>query len=163
MSGQNGGSGETKAPGLLILGQYVKDLSFENPNAPQSLMAPPQQQPAIDIQINVNAKALAENDFEVELSVEVKAEDKTAKRVLFVLELVYAGVFRLSNVPKENVQPLVLIECPRQLFPFVRQIVAESVSSGGFPPIMLQPVDFGALYQAKMVGAAGAPGAAKPS
>lgn len=163
MNGQNGGSGEAKAPGLLILGQYVKDLSFENPNAPQSLMAPPQQQPAIDIQINVNAKALAENDFEVELSVEVKAEDKGAKRMLFVLELVYAGVFRVSNVPKENVQPLVLIECPRQLFPFVRQIVAESVSGGGFPPIMLQPVDFGALYQAKMAGAAGAPGAAKPS
>ena len=153
MSSQNGGSGEPQAPGLGVLGQYIKDFSFENPNAPQSLMMQPEQPPGVDVQINVNAKPMAEGDYEVELKVEVKAEDKKAKRVLFNLELSYAGVFRITNVPKESIQPLVLIECPRILFPFVRRIVADSISEGGFPPIMLQPVDFAALYRAKAEGA----------
>ncbi|MBX3520003.1 MAG: protein-export chaperone SecB [Xanthobacteraceae bacterium] len=149
MTTQNGGTTDAQAPGLGILGQYVKDLSFENPHAPQSLMMQPEQPPAVDVQINVNAKPMAETDYEVELKVEVKAEDKKAKRVLFNLELTYAGVFRLTNVPKESVQPLALIECPRLLFPFVRRIVADSISEGGFPPIMLQPVDFAALFRAR--------------
>jgi preprotein translocase subunit SecB len=146
---QNGSPTDAKAPGLGILGQYVKDLSFENPNAPQSLMTQPEQPPAVDVQINVNAKPMSETDFEVELKVEVKAEDKKAGRKLFLLEVAYAGVFRITNVPKEAVQPLVLIECPRILFPFVRRIVADAISEGGFPPIMLQPVDFAALYRAR--------------
>lgn len=150
MTIQNGGNTDAKAPGLGILGQYVRDLSFENPNAPQSLMAQPEQPPAVDVQINVNAKPMSETDFEVELKVEVKAEDKKAKRMLFVLEIAYAGVFRITNVPKESIQPLVLIECPRLLFPFVRRIVADTISEGGFPPIMLQPVDFAALFRARM-------------
>lgn len=149
MNTQNGGTTDAKAPGLGVLGQYVKDLSFENPNAPQSLMAQPEQPPAVDVQINVNAKPMTGDDVEVELKVEVKAEDKKAKRMLFVLEVTYAGVFRLTNVPKESLQPLALIECPRLLFPFVRRIVADAISEGGFPPIMLQPVDFAALYRAR--------------
>ena len=149
MTTQNGGTTDAQVPGLGILGQYVKDLSFENPHAPQSLMAQPEQPPAVDVQINVNAKPMADTDYEVELKVEVKAEDKKAKRVLFNLELTYAGVFRLTNVPKDSVQPLALIECPRLLFPFVRRIVADSISEGGFPPIMLQPVDFAALFRAR--------------
>jgi len=154
MTTQNGGQTDANAPGLGILGQYVKDLSFENPNAPQSLMTQPEQQPAVDVQINVNAKPMAEPDYEVELKIEVRAEDKKAKRVLFNLELAYAGVFRISNVPKENIQPLLLIECPRLLFPFVRRIVADSISEGGFPPIMLQPVDFASLFRARAESAA---------
>ncbi len=149
MTSQNGGPTAATAPGLGILGQYVKDLSFENPNAPQTLMTQPELPPAVDVQINVNAKAMAEPDFEVELKIEVRAEDKKAGRVLFNLELAYAGVFRITNVPKENIQPLLLIECPRLLFPFVRRIVADSISEGGFPPIMLQPVDFAALFRAR--------------
>lgn len=149
MTTQNGGQTDANAPGLGILGQYVKDLSFENPNAPQSLMMQPEQPPAVDVQINVNAKPMADPDYEVELKIEVRAEDKKAKRVLFNLELAYAGVFRITNMPKENIQPLLLIECPRLLFPFVRRIVADSISEGGFPPIMLQPVDFAALFRAR--------------
>lgn len=149
MTTQNGGPTDANAPGLGILGQYVKDLSFENPNAPQSLMTQPEQPPAVDVQINVNAKPMSEPDYEVELKIEVRAEDKKAKRVLFNLELAYAGVFRITNVPKENIQPLLLIECPRLLFPFVRRLVADSISEGGFPPIMLQPVDFAALFRAR--------------
>ncbi len=154
MNTPNGGNTDTKAPGLAILGQYVKDLSFENPNAPQSLMSQPEQAPSVDVQINVNAKPMSDTDFEVELKVEVKAEDKKAKRTLFLLDVTYAGVFRITNVPKESMQPLVLIECPRLLFPFVRRIAADAISEGGFPPIMLQPVDFAALYRARAESAA---------
>jgi preprotein translocase subunit SecB len=150
MTSQNGGSGDPKAPSLGVLGQYVKDLSFENPNAPQSLMNQPDQPPGVDVQINVNAKPMSETDYEVELKIEVKAEDKRKKQLLFNLELAYAGVFRITGVPKENIQPLVLIECPRMLFPFVRRIVADAISEGGYPPIMLQPVDFAALFRAKL-------------
>ena len=155
MATQNGGSTDAQAPGLGILGQYVKDLSFENPHAPQSLMTQPEQPPAVDVQINVNAKPMAETDYEVELKVEVKAEDKKAKRVLFNLELTYAGVFRLTNVPKDSVQPLALIECPRLLFPYARKIVADATLEGGFLPLMLAPLDFVQLYQRQQQESAG--------
>jgi preprotein translocase subunit SecB len=134
-------------PQLNVLAQYTKDLSFENPNAPASL-APQQQQPAINIQINVNASNVAENDYEVALSVEGKAEH--AGKLMFSFELVYAGVFRIVNVPKENLHPLVMIECPRLLFPFAREIIATAVRDGGFPPLMLDPVDFVGLYRQNM-------------
>ena len=134
-------------PQLNVLAQYTKDLSFENPNAPGSL-APQQQQPAISIQINVNAGNVAENDYEVALSVEGKAEN--GGKLMFSFELVYAGVFRIVNVPKENLHPLVMIECPRLLFPFAREIIATAVRDGGFPPLMLDPVDFVGLYRPNM-------------
>ncbi|HZR74932.1 protein-export chaperone SecB [Bradyrhizobium sp.] len=134
-------------PQLNVLAQYTKDLSFENPNAPASL-SPQQQQPAINIQINVNANTVAETDYEVALSVEGKAE--TGGKVMFSFELVYAGVFRIVNVPKENLHPLVMIECPRLLFPFAREIIANAVRDGGFPPLMLDPVDFVGLYRQNM-------------
>ena len=134
-------------PQLNVLAQYTKDLSFENPNAPASL-APQAQQPQINIQINVGANNLAENEYEVALSVEGKAE--AAGKLMFSFELVYAGVFRIVNVPQENLHPLVMIECPRLLFPFAREIIATSVRDGGFPPLMLDPVDFVSLYRQNM-------------
>jgi preprotein translocase subunit SecB len=134
-------------PQLNVLAQYTKDLSFENPNAPASL-APQAQQPAINIQINVGAKALAENEYEVTLSIEGKAEG--ASSLIFSFELQYAGVFRIVNVPQENLHPLVMIECPRLLFPFAREIIATAVRDGGFPPLMLDPVDFVGLYRQNM-------------
>jgi preprotein translocase subunit SecB len=129
---------------LSVLGQYIKDFSFENPNAPRSL-TPTQTQPAINIQINVSVQQLAETDFEVALALEGKADSEGS--VLFAFELTLAGVFRIVNVPKETLQPLVMIECPRLLFPFAREIVATTVRNGGFPPLLLDPVDFVALYQ----------------
>ena len=134
-------------PQLNVLAQYTKDLSFENPNAPASL-APQQQQPAINIQINVNANNVGQDDYEVALSVEGKAEN--AGKVMFSFDLAYAGVFRIVNVPKENLHPLVMIECPRLLFPFAREIIATAVRDGGFPPLMLDPVDFVGLYRQNM-------------
>ena len=134
-------------PQLNILAQYVKDLSFENPNAPRSL-APQQQPPKINIQINVNAKPLAEHDFEVELKIEGRAE--VPGLVLFSFDLLYAGVFRIVNVPQENLPAIVMIDCPRLLFPFARELIATAVRNGGFPPLMIDPVDFVSLYRQKM-------------
>jgi len=129
---------------LSVLGQYIKDFSFENPNAPRSL-APTQTQPAINIQINVGVQQLAETDYEVALALEGKAD--SAGTVLFAFDLAFAGVFRIQNVPQETLQPLLMIECPRLLFPFAREIVATAVRNGGFPPLLLDPVDFVSLYQ----------------
>ncbi|HWM47623.1 MAG TPA: protein-export chaperone SecB [Xanthobacteraceae bacterium] len=149
MATNNGGQpqDDTLAPQLGVLAQYIKDLSFENPNSPQS-MQPRTQQPAINIQINVTPRQLSNTDFEVELRLEGKAE--ADNMLLFGFELVYAGVFRLQNISQENVGPLVMIECPRLLFPFAREIVARAVANGGFPPLMLDPVDFVTLYRQKM-------------
>jgi preprotein translocase subunit SecB len=146
MTTTNGGPTPEKLPQLNVLTQYTKDFSFENPNAPRSL-TPPQQAPAINIQINVNVKTLAEADYEVELTIEGKAD--SAGTVLFGFELIYAGVFRIQNVAQENIHPLVMIECPRLLFPFAREIVATAVRDGGFPPLLIDPIDFVGLYRQK--------------
>jgi preprotein translocase subunit SecB len=148
-SATNGGqtAAATNAPQLNVLAQYIKDLSFENPNAPRSLQ-PTQQQPQINIQINVNAQPLGDTDVEVELKLEGKAE--SSGTVLFSFDLVYAGVFRIVNVPQSDVQPIVMIECPRLLFPFAREIVANAVRNGGFPPLLVDPIDFVGLYRQRM-------------
>jgi preprotein translocase subunit SecB len=130
-----------------VMAQYIKDFSFENPNAPRSL-APLQQQPEIGIQVNVTPKPISNTDFEVELRIDGKAEANGM--VLFSFDLVFAGVFRLQNIPQENISPLVMIEAPRLLFPFAREIISSAISNGGFPPLLLNPVDFVALYQKKM-------------
>ncbi len=139
--------GEEVAPSLNALAQYIKDLSFENPNAPRSL-APQANPPQISISVNVNAKQLSETDFEVELTLEGKAGE--APNLLFSFELLYAGVFRLANIPAENKHPVVMIECPRLLFPFARQIVADAVRNGGFPPLFIDPIDFAALFRQRI-------------
>lgn len=135
------------APQMKILGQYLKDLSFENPNAPQSLNTQGNQ-PEISISVNVNARTLTATDFEVELHLEAKAEHD--EKVVFAADLLYAGVFRLENVPQEALHPVVLIECPRMLFPFARQILADATRNGGFPPLMLDPIDFAGMYQKRL-------------
>jgi preprotein translocase subunit SecB len=144
---------------LNVLGQYIKDLSFENPNAPRSL-APTETQPAINIQINVMVQQLAATDYEVALKLEGKAEN--AGTVLFAFDLTFAGVFRVQNVPQETLQPIVMIECPRLLFPFAREIVATAVRNGGFPPLLLDPVDFVALYQQRAAQVQAAQAATPP-
>ncbi len=138
-------------PQLNVMVQYTKDLSFENPNAPRSL-GPQEKQPNIAIQVNVNAKQLAEADFEVNLILDGSAGD--GSDTLFKFELDYAGVFRIRNVPPEQMHPIVMIECPRLLFPFARQIVADAVRNGGFPPLYLEPIDFGQLYQQRLAAVA---------
>ena len=147
MSTTNGGQAEApQAPQLTVLAQYIKDFSFENPNAPQSLMQG--QQPQINIQINVAAKPLSDTDIEVAIKIDGRAQN--GETLLFGFELEFAGVFRIANVPQESLNAIVLIECPRLLSPFAREIIATSVRDGGFPPLLLDPVDFVALYRQKM-------------
>jgi preprotein translocase subunit SecB len=144
---QPGAQPQQTLPQLNVLGQYIKDFSFENPNAPRSL-APNQAQPNINIQINVGVTQSGETDFEVTLKLEGKAE--SSGTVLFAFDLTFAGMFRIQNVPKEHLHALVMIECPRLLFPFAREIIATAVRNGGFAPLLLDPVDFVALYQQRV-------------
>ena len=122
--------------------QYVKDLSFENPNAPAVYQW--QGQPNIEVQFNIGSQKVGDEVHEVVLKIDVTAQsdDRTA----FKVELVYAGLFALRNIPEEQLQPFLLAEAPRLLFPFARRVVADAAVDGGFPPLMLDPIDFGALY-----------------
>jgi preprotein translocase subunit SecB len=147
------GAGEAtagQAPSMKILGQYLKDLSFENPHAPQSLGVQ-QGQPEINISVNVNAKNLAPTDYEVELHLDAKANHDG--KTVFAAELLYAGIFRLENLPEEAIHPVILVECPRMIFPFARQILADATRNGGFPPLMLDPIDFASMYQKRLADA----------
>ncbi|MEY9167871.1 preprotein translocase subunit SecB [Sinorhizobium fredii] len=145
-SNGNGGAAQ-QTPSLNILAQYVKDFSFENPGAPRSLQAR-EHAPSININVNVNANPLAENDFDVVLSLNAQAQD--GDKVLFNVELAYGGVFRVSGFPQEHMLPLLFIECPRLLFPFARQIVADATRNGGFPPLMIDPIDFAQMFAQRM-------------
>ena len=129
-------------PQVGILAQYVKDLSFENPSAPAVFQW--QGQPQMDVQVNIGAQAVGNDVHEVQLKIDVAAN--TDQGTAFRAELLYAGLFALRNVPVEQVQPFLLAEGPRLLFPFARQIIADVVTNGGFPPLLLDPIDFGALY-----------------
>ena len=139
-------NGEDTSPQVGILAQYVKDLSFENPNAPMSFQAGAPQ-PQIEIGINVNARKVGEDVFEVELK--INAEARTEDATAFVVELVYAGLFGMRNVPDEALEPFLVVEAPRLIFPFARRIVADCTRDGGFPPLLLEPIDFAALYTAQ--------------
>lgn len=138
---------DQKAIGIRVLAQYVKDISFENPTAPNSLLPPPAgtPQPTIEVTVDVAAKRLADVDFESELRINAKSLRGTD--TLFLVELVFAGVFRIENAPPEMLEPILLIEAPRQLFPFARRIVADVTRDGGFLPLLIDPVDFATLYR----------------
>jgi preprotein translocase subunit SecB len=153
-------SEQDQLPQLNVVAQYIKDFSFENPNAPKSL-AGGQEQPQINIQINVNAAPVSDNDIEVVLALAGKAETKAG--LMFSFELEFGGVFRIRNVPRESLDAVVLIECPRLLFPFAREIIATTVRNGGFPPLLLDPVDFVQLYRQKMAQMPAAESPAQPS
>lgn len=139
---------DSVVPALSVLAQYVKDLSFENPGAPRSLIQSGQS-PKIQIQVNVNARGLSEDDVEVELKIDGQAGE--GAETMFRFDLVYAGVFRIQGVPADQRSPLVLIECPRLLFPYARQLISDAVRNGGFPPLMIDPIDFSALYRQRLM------------
>ncbi len=145
MSEENNSAAEV--PPIVINGQYVKDLSFEVPNAPGIYAEMTQNQPEIGINIDVNVGQIQDNVFEVVLSLHCKAE--LGEKVAFIAELAYAGVMTM-NVPEDHLHPMLLIEAPRLLFPFARNILAGVTRDGGFPPVMLQPVDFVQLYRQRM-------------
>ncbi len=149
-------------PRLLIQTQYIKDLSFENPRAPVSL-EPGRNRPEISVRVDVRAEGLGSDRYEVLLVMNVEAQ--SGEGPVFLLELTYGGVFALLNIPADSLQPLLLIECPRLLFPFARRIVADASRDGGFPPLLLDPIDFVQLFRrrqqlAQQAGEASRPAAA---
>ncbi len=139
--------GQQGQPSVRVLAQYVKDFSFENPRAPMSLQRK-DTNPPINIGVNVGARALAGQDFEVTLTLDAKAGE--GEEMSFQVELQYAGVMRIAGMQPDHVQPFLLIEGPRLLFPFARQIMADAVRNGGFPPLMIDPIDFVTLYRRNM-------------
>ncbi len=150
----NGDDANAPLPQVAILTQYVKDLSFENPNAPASLQT--EGQPQIEVNVGVNARRANDSMFEVELKISATAT--SGEITSFMVELLYAGLFGLTNVPEEAIEPFLIIEAPRILFPFARRIIADATRDGGFPPLMLDPIDFQALYmQQRGLGPDGQP------
>jgi preprotein translocase subunit SecB len=130
-------------PQLGVLAQYIKDLSFESPSAPQSLQGPGEN-PQLKVSVNVNAGPRGDDTYEVALQLEVHA--KSDQGVIYNVELVYGGLFRLSGVPQHLLQPVLFVDCPTLLFPFMRRVLSDVIRDGGFPPLMLDPIDFGRLY-----------------
>ena len=136
-------------PQVRIVAQYAKDLSFENPNAPRSFNAGPDAQPPrIDVSVNVNARKATDELYEVELKINVDARND--EMALFAVELLYGGLFALKNVPDEALEPFLIVEAPRLIFPFARRIVADATRDGGFAPLLLDPIDFASMYMARM-------------
>jgi preprotein translocase subunit SecB len=154
-NGPNFGGNGQGAPEyrIQVIGQYVKDLSFENPGAPQAFA----ERPKIDLGVDLQARRMDASAFEVELKLRVHATNE--ERTLFLMELAYAGLFQLDNIPDEILQQVLLIEAPHLLFPFARRIVADAIRDGGMPPMMIEPIDFAGLYRAKMAEAMARPGA----
>lgn len=139
---------EGQGPMLQVLAQYTKDQSFENPHAPESLRAG-LEAPTISINIEIGRQMLDENTVEVVLM--LRADARRGEQVAFIAELEYAGLFAFANVDIETIQPMIMIECPRLLFPFARQIIAQMTQNGGYPPIMLEPPDFTAMFRDEMM------------
>ena len=145
---QEGDAGNPQAGGfpLTVVSQYVKDLSFENPGGPDSLMTLKEvPHGTVRVDVRVQPRTPPEIEIVLFLAVEAKAGDK----VVYVTECEYGGIFRLGRVSQESVLPLIMIEAPRLLFPFARQVIAHSISAGGFPPLLINPIDFAALYRDK--------------
>lgn len=151
MTDENGGAATTENPSaptpplapIVIEAQFVKDLSFENPQGIAGI-AGSQKSPSVSIDLKTSSRPLAENSYEVSLV--IRGEAKTEEHVIFIVETTYAGIFTLNDIPEESIKPVLLIEGPRMLFPFARSIVANAARDGGFPPLMINPIDFAALY-----------------
>lgn len=137
-----------QGPMLSVLAQYTKDQSFENPLAPNSLRS---GLPAPQISINIEIGRQMLDDDTVEVTLMLKAEARRENEVAFIAELEYAGLFAFQGVGIEEIQPLIMIECPRLLFPFARQIMASMTQNGGYPPILLEPPDFTAMFREEMM------------
>jgi preprotein translocase subunit SecB len=147
------GDGGTPA-GIRVLAQFIRDLSFENPRAPESLRAA-NVQPQIDLNVEMNARARPDSLFEVDLKLTAKANAEGQPN--FHVELLYGGLFQITGIPEADLEIVLLVECPRYLFPFARRIIADLVADGGFPPFMLDPIDFGAVYAARQAQMAAQP------
>lgn len=134
-------------PRFHVTGQYVKDLSFENPNAPKSLVAAAEK-PAIDVHIDLKAQKMRDDLYEVTLHISANA--KSGSDGLFLVDLAYAGLFTVMNIPEEKMEQILMVDCPFVLFPYARRIVSDVTRDGGFPPLMLEPIDFFTMYRKRV-------------
>ena len=164
---ENGAATEEQKPNpvnMRVLGQYIRDMSFENILAQKGLTGEPK--PEISVQVNLDAKKRgAENQYEVVIKLNIESKSKDTGDKLFLMEIEYAGLFLVENVPTEQLHPFLMIECPRMIFPFLRRVVSDVTRDGGFPPLNLETIDFMALYRAEIqrrVEAQKAEGAATP-
>jgi preprotein translocase subunit SecB len=153
---QPGESGEEAAPGghqvtLNVLAQYIKDLSFESPNAPKSLQPDKNNQPRLEVSVNVQASGSGEDLYEVVLHLEAHA--KSEETVVYNIELLYGGLFRIKGASQDILQPILFVDCPSILFPFARRVIADTSRDGGFPPLLLDPIDFRTLYRRNLENA----------
>jgi preprotein translocase subunit SecB len=150
-AGAPGANTEAEAiPGIRILAQFIRDLSFENPRAPESLRQGAEQ-PQIEMNVEMNARGRNDGFFEVDIKLSARAQREDGP--LFHVELLYGGVFEVTGVPEESLEPVLLIECPRFLFPFARRIIADVTSDGGYPPFLLDPIDFAGVYASRLAQA----------
>jgi preprotein translocase subunit SecB len=141
-------------PGIRIMAQFIRDLSFENPRAPESLRTSAVQ-PQIDLGVEMAARARPDQLYEVDLKLTASAQ--ASGDPIFTLELLYGGLFQITGIAEENMEQVLLIECPRFLFPFARRLVAEMTSEGGFPPFMIDPIDFAVVYASRQAAMANEP------
>ena len=147
---------------MQVLGQFIKDMSFENIVVQKGVSG--DVQPDIQVKVNLDAKKRqVENQYEVSMKLNVESKNKSDGAALFILELEYGGLFLIENVPDEQMHPFLLIECPRMLFPFARRIVSDVTRDGGFPPLNLENIDFIALYRQEIARRAAAEQAAAPA
>ena len=153
-TGGTGDPSQPQAPALHTLAQYMKDFSFENPSPLESL-SQPQSNSNINVTVSVDTQPVKDNAHEVTVGIRVQAT--AGEKTLFLVEASYAGLFALVNIPAENQDPILRIHCPSLLFPFVRQIAADAVRNGGFPPLYLNMVDFASIYQQQLQGGSGGP------
>jgi preprotein translocase subunit SecB len=145
----NGSDNAANEPQAATLAQYIKDLSVESPSAPQVFQW--QDQPSVDVNFNLGVENVSDEVKEVSMKMEVRAQSQSG--VHFLVDLTFAGLFGLRNFPEEAIPPFLLVEAPRLLFPFARQIICESIQNMGFPPLLLEPIDFGAAYMAQLQAA----------
>lgn len=150
-SNQGNGNGKSDEPAqtapppvqVKVVAQYIKDLSFENPNI-EKILKDPGDQPNLQLSINVGAKGMGPSLYESSIDFNAQATNKHGE--IYQLELVYAGLFRIENLPEQALEPFLLVNCPSILFPFVRRLTADLTREGGFPPLLLDPFDFASLY-----------------
>ena len=147
---------------MKILGQFIRDMSFENVMAQKG--GTPDGQPDVSVQVNLDAKKRQPQDqYEVMVKLKIESKSKPSGEMLFVLEVDYVGIFNITNIPDDQLHPFLMIECPRMMFPFLRRIVSDVTQDGGFPPLLLDPIDFMRLYQQNQQAAAASAAEGQPN
>ncbi|MDX1924481.1 MAG: protein-export chaperone SecB [Rickettsiaceae bacterium] len=138
-----------QSPHIAVVSQYIKDLSIENPNAPSSLVASTTS-PSVELSLDLDISKLEDSDNSFEVAIKIESTAKQDDLVLFVVELVYAGIFVLQNIPEDQYEPILAIHCPNLIFPFVRRIISDVTAESGFQPLRIDPIDFSRLYKKKL-------------